>query len=535
MARGVITFIEATLGFEPEAIKKATNTLQDCEQAAYKEHQQALHSGFSSSSLFPPGIEYSVVYAEAQLLGAVTLFLSESVIDSAKALYKLRKAYQTLEEVNKQVSISNSHPSLTTYQSIQTSVSHKSFTLGRWKSRSSVSGRSEKEYKDGLLTPETLKNSEVAAKAKKYYQARLERLKILTNEDLEFQISQAAQDSMSLNHYHKLAGQDTVDEYITSAINACYGILQLIISVIPPGIGRLLSVVGFHGNEVNGLTMLWRATNQMNIHGAIALLALQQFYDGPTQTSDFEAPKTSDFSPESSSELSYSNDQEIIIPDLNDIKDVKRKLKLALHNASKLYSRGALWQLQEGRTKATEGDIRGAVEIMNDTSRGPINLRQVEGLMLFDKSMLMILLHDYQRCSTNFLKLIELSSWSHMLYTYLSAMCKVEIYRAHKVDNSEKAQIAKEEAGKLLEMAPSHLAKKKILSKPMPFDKFVLRKINQWKEVAAASRIHIVDAIGTSPIHEIVYFWNGYRHMPRDDLELALKLLGYTGDRKSVV
>lgn len=528
MARGVISFIEATLGFEADAIKKATDTLHDAEQAASKEHQRAVRHGVSASSSFPPGLEYSVVHAEAQLLGAVTLFLSESVIDSAKALYKLRKAYQTLEEVSKQISNSKQRVSLSAKFSSPSLESQQN--LAKQKPNPTSSYKSEKaaECVTGL-TSKILENPEVSAKARKYFRARLERLKELSETDPESQIDEAILEAESFENSHKSVGEDTVDEYITSAINACYGILKLLISVIPPGIGRVLSMVGFHGTENDGLTLLWKATSQINVHGAIALLALLQFYDGPTQANDIELPEAPEFSSEASSEtLTIENNDKFCVPDLENLRDVKKKLKATLNAATKHYPRGALWQLQEGRMKAAEGDLVEAVNIMSDTSRGPINLRQVEGLMLFDKTMYMISLHDYENSSSNFLKLIDLNSWSHMFYTYLSAICEVETYRAHKKDNPEKAKAAKHAAEKLLEVAPSHLARKKVLSKPMPFDRFGSRKMSQWREIAELKNISIVDAIGTSPIHEIVYFWNGYGHMPHEDLELSLKLLGYT-------
>jgi hypothetical protein len=513
LAQGVISFIEATLGFEPEEIKKATNTLYDAEQAAWKDHQKAVHSGVSSSSHFPPGLVYSVAYAEAQLLSAVTLFLSESVIDSAKALYKLRKAYQTIVEVNKQFTSKQS------LKSVKTSSTTSSHMLKR-KSHATESGHDS----SGELTAESLKDKQIKQKLFKFYKLRLERLKQDCNDDVINSLIQANIEDPSMK-----AGQETVDEYIISAINACFGILQLVLSIIPPGIGRVLSIVGFHGSEIDGLTMLWKATNTMNIHGSIALLALFQFYDGPTQVSDIKLPEKDPSSSSSSEESSKTLIDDNVIPDLDDVKDVKRKLKRSLSRTAKHYSRGALWQLQEGRLKASEGDLITAVEIMNDTSRGPINLRQVEGLMLFDKTMFMIALHDFDHSAANFLRLIKINSWSHMFYTYLSAMCQVEIYREHKVTDAKKAQEARDIAKKLILEAPAHLAKKKAFSKPMPFDKFVLRKLDQWKEISKKKNIHLVDAIGTSPIHEVIYFWNGFGRMPIGDLDKALKLLGYTG------
>lgn len=476
-------------------------------------------------------MEYNVAYAEAQLLCAVTLFLSESVLDSAKALYKLRKAYQILEDVNRHITKAQLEVLSTVKSASSPNLGDISKTPSSpLTSRPSVSSfRSDitgSHRNDGYFTRESLSNPEIATRAKKYYEIRLIRRKLWTQHEEDALIDKEIQDSILAHNAHKIAGQDSVDEYIVSAVHCCYGILQLIISIMPPSIGRVLAIVGFHGTESEGLFKLWKATSHTNIHGSISLLGLLQFYDGPTQSSDIKSEEPAAISETSSETLTLEDSP--VVPDLEDLQDVKRKLKLSLHHATKHYSHGALWQLQEGRMKASEGDLLGAIEIMNDTSRGPINMRQVEGLMLFDKTMFMLALHDYTTCASNYLKLMKLNSWSHMFYTYLSAVCQAEIYRANKISNPEKAATAKKIALELLEKSPTLLAKNSILSKPMPFDRFVLRKMNQWKHTAQENNIDAVDAIGTSPVHEIIYFWNGFGRMPPQDLERSLKLLGYS-------
>lgn len=470
-----------------------------------------------------------MAYAEAQLLCAVTLFLSESVIDSAKALYKLRKAYQILEEVNSHISKARLD-GLQSVKSVSTpnlELINGSATLSSRPSVSSFRSDITGSRKDtGCVTNETLSDPKIAKRIRTLHQLRLGRQNLCNEQNMDSLVTKEIQMSTFPENSHKKIGQDTVDEYIISAVHCCYGILQLIISVIPPSVGRVLAIVGFHGTEFEGLTKLWKATAYTNIHGSIALLALLQFYDGPTQASDIKMVEKLVTSESSSETLTV--DSSHVVPDLEDMLDVKRRLKATLQAAAKHYPRGALWQLQEGRMKASNGDLKGAVEIMSDTSRGPINMRQVEGLMLFDKTMFMIALHDYEVCASNFLNLIELNSWSHMFYTYLSAVCQVEIYRASKTSNVEMAQAAKQRAVELMNKAPTLLTKSGVFSKPMPFDKFVLRKMNQWKETSAEKRIHVIDTIGTSPIHEIIYFWNGFGRMPKEDLEKSLQLLGYT-------
>lgn len=550
LARGVISFIEATLGFEPEAIKKASEELYQAEEAASAERARAVKSNIKTSSHFLPGLEYSVVHAEAQLLGAITLFLSESMLDTAKALLKLRKAYQTLNDVHNQMKNSSvtsgfvnlpmaaaSTPNLNSQilkekpsmASIRTTGSMSSSSTGK-----SKKSKSQGNDDDGILTTESLKNPEIKERARLYHKTRLERYKLLngTSQENENCIDQALA-NLDLNCTNeKRAGQEAVDEYIVSAVNACYGILQLIISILPPSVGRVLSIVGFHGSKNGGLELLWHSVENLNIHGAIGLLALLQYYDGPTQVTDIQlSGKPAGANSGSEDPLPESDD--ILMspaPDPDDEVATKRRLRVALRRALRHFSHGALWQLQEGRMEASRGNLREAIKIMDDTSRGPIHMRQVEGLMLFDKTMFIVTTHGYEQASKNFIKLIDLNTWSHMFYTYLSALCHVEIYRQFKISDPKKADEHKQLAVEALERAPGFLGKRKFMARTMPFDIFALRKLNQWKDSASKDDGHIIDAISTSPIHEIVYFWNGFGRMLPEDLEVAMQQLGYAAE-----
>ncbi|KAA8916001.1 hypothetical protein TRICI_001816 [Trichomonascus ciferrii] len=497
LALGVINFIEATLGFEPEAIKLAVDSLYEAEQSSHRDRQKSQRTHLSTSSKFPPGTEYAVTMAEAHLLGAISLFLSESVIDSAKAFYKLRKAYQILDEVNGHVN--SKGPG----QNSNLSTASSSGKLSETTSRRSVASDEQLEQK---------------ARDLKF--ARSQRINRATNPSSETLIDES--DGIEMAH-------ESVDEFIQSGVDAMFGLLQLVISIIPPTLGRVLSLVGFRGDKEHGLKLLWRASGYSNVHGAIALLALLQFYDGPTQFSDIELPQKSPSNSSSGCEDSSSvNTTTSDITSVEDMELTKKKLETGLDRIRKFYPRGALWQLQEGRMVASKGDMPRAVEIMNDTSSGPIEMKQVEGLMLFDKTIMLVVLHEFETAAENFVRLVDLNSWSHAFYYYLSGACHVELYRQHKTSNPEYAAKHKKLATAAIEKAPTLVGKKRFMAKSMPFDMFVLRKTNQWKHTSQSEKVDLVDAIGTSPIHEVIYFWNGFCRMPKELLEKSLTYLAYS-------
>jgi hypothetical protein len=528
-------FVQAVLGFEQEVIKMAADTLYESEQASSRDRVRAQKAGIATSSKYPPGTEYALTAAESNLMGAITLLLTESVLDTAKAFLKLRKAYQTLDELNKLILDHNGGVSGDVHK-VRSTVSVA--TLVSTAPTKSLEGRQfdAQEFENKLKE-----------KIARFQLERAKRVNFNPTSSSETLVTEDDDTPEAIYH--------TMDEFIESGVNCMFGLLQLVISIIPPTVGKVLSVVGFKGSKEEGLAKLWAAVDAPNVHGAIALLALLQYYDGPTQFSDIVLPSdaasisngssrgTSVLSGDASESSDRSSDDvhhntpikpfptgaSRLYRQEEEIQEAKRKLSSALITIRERYARGALWQLQEGRMVGAKGDLIRSVEIMDDATNGPIEMKQVEGLMLYDKTMSMIVLHRFEESAENFVRLIELNTWSHALYMYLAGACYVEIYRLNRETNPEKAAEAKKKATECIEKGPLMLGKRKVMARAMPFDIFVQRKVKLWKQVASQKKLDLVDAIGTSPIFEVVYIWNGFSKMPKDKLEIALKSIGYSG------
>ena len=66
------------------------------------------------------------------------------------------------------------------------------------------------------------------------------------------------------------------------------------------------------------------------------------------------------------------------------------------------------------------------------------------------------------------------------------------------------------------------------MSKQLPFDLFVTRKYAKWTALAKARSIPLIDAVGVSPVEEMIYFWGGYARMGAVHMEESLERLGWS-------
>lgn len=635
LALGVMEFIEATLGFEPEVMEKAHKTLSEAENASLNNSKYNLKYQLATSMIYPPGTEFQVTFAESTLLNALLMLLTENngMVESAKALFKLRRAYQTLDAVYKKIKeleplfnknlaklkkeaamqgngvksnniITTENFSISTvdlpgYSSQTSSTSSLPQDISLMKNLEKIYMMRKSRIEGATLANnvnpervnlfEDLNSSLTLAKQSnsKYEEQRVDNANNNNNvgdddddsssSDNEYcdaleefdtedtlnlpppQIHSSAQSVLSSietspsltqnssdNHLHV----STIDEYIHSGVQLCFGILQVVLSLIPPAIGKVLSIVGFKGDREVGLRLLWRtAITCRNIHGELALLFILVFYDGPVQFVDngFRLPDQGN----DKKILSLDNKATVSEAELDIILErPELYTSQLLRRARRMFPHNALWILQEGRMLAAEGDLVLATKTMQDFTDDPANeiqMQQAEALLIFDRATIYIYQHEYDNAARDLIYLIDINSWSKAVYLFMAASCYLEKYRMIKMDitsvDNKESEMAKYSSlfDKYLDLAlsyvPGHghnaVGKKGGIggsNKQMPFDKFLLRKS---RHIDARKKKYpnmpTADIVGTSLIHELIYFWNGYNRMSNHDLEIALKLLGYSG------
>lgn len=187
------------------------------------------------------------------------------------------------------------------------------------------------------------------------------------------------------------------------------------------------------------------------------------------------------------------------------------------------YPESKLWKLEEARSLSYDCNLEAAVQILTENSDS--NMKQIAVINMFEKSLTTMFFHDYTVTAESWLKCAELNSWSVTVYYYMAGCAYLELYRNLRDNDPAGAKDYKTKATEYISKAPSLAGRHKVMSKQLPFDVFIVRKVQKWEERSKAWGVDLVDSIGTSPLMEMMYLWNGIKKMGQVELEKSLAAL----------
>lgn len=537
LGRGISSFMASMLGAEKELMKDAAAKLQLAETKTWEAMKQAEkdHTAFRSK-IYPPGTEYLLCYSIAQLTSAITGVMSGSISEAIKGFYKLRKAFLTLDGIMQAESrylkrmASASRSSLSSYSGSRagSAQSTKSMPLGRDNSSSKLSTLTGSLSREGYgseddtpqSAPPELANSESHLNNNGIPGSELSPRLAALDLDNTAGDSQDAIPNITISEHPMIEPEmaaeiftQHTDIFIYSGTHLCYGILLLVLSMVEnPVFSKILYIVGFKGDRKRGAQLLWQATNFDNFNSAIAGISLLAFYNALVGACDILPTQPG-------AEYDVSG-----YP--------KAKCHELLVTMRRLHPDNKFWKLEEARMHSFDRNLPAALALIEENcANSQDGLKQIAIINMFEKSMTCMAMHDYLETAQSWMACSELSQWSPTLYAYLVGVSYLELYREHRKTDPSLANKYKVKATEYLKKGPPLAGKQKVMGKQLPFDVYVVRKMQKWEERAKAWNVDLVDAVGASPYAEMVYFWNGIQRGGPEQLEKCLAVLEW--DRTS--
>lgn len=574
---GIAVFMRSILGFEKDIMAEASSRLAECESRAWSDMKKAQkqaegsgggwfrgggasagHVSAKGCDIYPPGTEFQLLNAEAQLMSAMISVMHESLTEGIKGFYKLRKAFIALDAImDEEAKVLAAHQTNGAVKGNASPDSDKDTVQGLKgsESDSDLEFIDANEATDGLPASTTytghLEKVQGKSAPGSVAEKEMEGLSLDAADTLAPSPSETTPDSSSSQEKDPKtplrtlprrlglsAGPDSaifknpVDAFVHSGANMCFGILLLIISMVPPAFSKLLYIIGFKGDRDRGVQMLWQSTKFSNVNGGVAGLMLLAYYNGILAFADI-LPSEQDIS-------------DLAAPD-EVVGYPKEQCIALLERMRAQYPDSRMWKVEEARVLGNARRLSEAIEMLK--ANGDSKMRQVTALTNFELSVNALFLMEWQTMREGFLRCVELNDWSHSLYYYFVGASEVEMYRdavlaLRENDNTpatdkdaatQKEQIKstleaeakrhKRNAEEYLRKAPAAGGRKKFFARQMPFEVFALRKVAKWEARAKEWGCDLVDAVGASPGQEMVYLWSGAKRMPPGTLEKAIGCL----------
>lgn len=554
LAKGTLGFMKASLGFEQDVMKEAADQLYEAENSAYTYYYKAQNdpSAFTSN-IYDKGAEFLLCQAEAQIMSAVVGVLNESLTESIKGFYKMRKAYITLESL---MAMEQKYMQTQGISSMTGSKVGSKESLRSLESQTSTmektapiiiepKGQTHANKPSGLRNAATVDDRRDSMDSDDFYEAEEGTEKHGLHQGGHAQTLDARMKHLDVNQSHLSTSptnseilamlptrpplsrmttggskyglieidpddqvfKNNLDVFIHSGTNLMFGIISLMIGVIPPAFARILSIIGFRGNREKGMRMLWQASKFSNVNGGMAALVLFGWYNGLIGFCDI-----------------YSDpDPEVALMDQVEGYPAER-LKVLLVEMRKRYPDSHLWMIEEARMAGAQRNIDKALELLGRA--GKSDMKQLQALQVFEKGLNAQNSHRYKLCAETFLECVELNAWSQALYYFIAGSAYLQLARDLGADGDAAGQKRFEVlAEENFKKAPSFVGKKKMMGRQLPFDIFVQRKINKWTAHSQAWGCSFIDAIGVPPIEESVFLWNGYKKMNEQQMRKSLQNL----------
>eukprot|EP00002_Diphylleia_rotans_P019256 TRINITY_DN3727_c0_g1_i1.p1 TRINITY_DN3727_c0_g1~~TRINITY_DN3727_c0_g1_i1.p1 ORF type:complete len:607 (+),score=155.24 TRINITY_DN3727_c0_g1_i1:48-1868(+) len=259
-----------------------------------------------------------------------------------------------------------------------------------------------------------------------------------------------------------------------SGIQFGFGNFNMVISMLPAKILRIVSALGYPGDRVVGLSELNKALSNNGARSPLAGLSLLFYH---IIYPSFFCPPNVDFH----------------------ITEAERILKQELSK----YPTSAVHIMAEGRLARLKKDIDGSIVSFEKAIKIQDQFKQLQHVCFYDVGWSHIFNLEWGKAKVYFQSLLAESEWSKAFYSYMVALCLLDEGQTERADY-------------LLSTIPS-LVNRTYGGRTITVEQFVLKKVQLYTQNGRCDLF--------LPQLEISYLWNGYSQMQPEKIKQTLVVI----------
>ncbi|XP_050016668.1 tetratricopeptide repeat protein 39C isoform X2 [Alexandromys fortis] len=184
---------------------------------------------------------------------------------------------------------------------------------------------------------------------------------------------------------------------LKGAVSFGYGLFHLCISMVPPNLLKIINLLGFPGDRLQGLSSLTYASESKDMKAPLATLALLWYH---TVVRPFFALDGSDSK-----------------AGLDEAKEILLKKEAAYPNSS-------LFMFFKGRIQRLECQINSALTSFHTALELAVDQREIQHVCLYEIGWCSMIELNFKDAFDSFERLKNESRWSQCYYAYLTAVCQ---------------------------------------------------------------------------------------------------------------
>ncbi|KAI8636358.1 hypothetical protein BD408DRAFT_437993 [Parasitella parasitica] len=276
-----------------------------------------------------------------------------------------------------------------------------------------------------------------------------------------------------------LLGKDVsscdLDDHFTSGVSLGVGLFNIMISLLPNSVMKVVEFIGFTNDRAYGMEMLESAGGWEEYAGLppSELPPPQEPTEGlRRQFCDMAL-------------MMYH----IILSKLIPLSDVNEELaSRILAYSLGLYPDGVFFLFFSGRQLSARGQLNEAKSQYQKAIDTQKNWKQLQHMCFWELGLISLLQQNWQEALNCYATLQQESNWSKSVYYYLQAISLYTLSISSEKSRKEQEKLAKE-AGEMMQKVTG--AKQKIAGKSIPLEKFVSRKARKF--IAQGNRLLFPD------------------------------------------